>query len=399
MKRMRYSPTKIADTYLIGEQSLKRIADTTGTPLYLYDKRKIKEQWGKLKSFLPDFVDVYYSVKSNPNREIVDYINNLGGNFETASLGEMNIVTQYDDKQKIIVGPGKTTQEIDFALTHGFYIVAESINEIKRINQICFERQIITKIAIRINPGYSNGLVSMGGNTQFGMDIKTVHELSMIIRDLKNIKINGLHFYLATGILSTSQIVENLKQVIKTIDTITKCLKFELEVIDVGGGLGIPYYEEDKNLDLSLITEEYGALISNIRRKYKTIKNIIFEAGRFLVGESGVFLTKIIDIKETYGKKFIILDGGTSAFGLSAHDYGFKILPFKVLNHLYKNQKDVYTICGPLCTPTDRLAVDVYCEKPEVGDIMAFYQAGAYGYSAGAGLFLSRGFPKEKTIN
>ncbi len=388
------SPAYLIDRHAPDRQTLLELTRQYGTPLYIYDHDILASRYYKLREFLPDFVTLYYSVKANPNLEIIRAFSRLGTGFETASIGEVEAVCKVSEPNKIIfVGPCKTDSDLEEAISANIYIAVESINEMQRVNAICKQKNIVLPVAVRINPGKGNGAVSMGGDTQFGIDVDVLMGARPFFQSCQNIRINGFHFYLGTNIMIENFIIENMKLILDTTQKLIEDLDIELEFLDIGGGLGIPYYNGDKEMDLGAIQDEFLSLLHTFYKSKPSLTKIVFEAGRYLVGPCGMFMASVIDIKTSFGKKYIILDGGTNVFTINPRNCGFKWLPFQVLSHT--EVKDVFTICGPLCTPADRLAVDVFCTVPELGDVVAFYQAGAYGYSAAGGLFMSRGFPKE----
>lgn len=390
-------PNNLINPLSLKLETIRMLSQQYGTPVYIYNSAIIAEQWKILKSFLPDYMNIYYSIKANPNPDVINAFRKLGACFEAASIGEINAVRHmnHDHADKIIfVGPAKSDYDLEKAIEQKVYIIAESANELKRINTICQSKGIVESIAIRINPGKGHGAISTGGKTQFGIDINTLPELFHSLLKYKNILVNGLHFYLGTGVLQEEHIIDNLKTIFEVTKKAIYDLKIDLQFLDIGGGLGIPYHENEDELNLTQIHDDFVYLIETFRKETPSLKEIAFEAGRYLVGASGVFVAKVIDIKSSFGVQYIILDGGTNIFNIDTHYYGFKSLPFSVLTD-NPDKRDAYTICGPLCTSTDRLAVDIHCQVPNIGDIIAFYQAGAYGFSASPGLFLSRGFPKE----
>lgn len=389
------SPIHIMDSYFLDIKNMQKLIKTYGTPIYIYNQEIIEKQWRSLRQFLPNDISVYYSVKANPNQDIINIFRQLGTSFEAASKGEIDIIRNHSNNDKVIfVGPAKTKEDIAYAMEKNVYIVAESINEIDKINTISKEKGMIEEIAIRINPGYGSGVLSMGGKTQFGLDIDNIDKLSNKLSDFNNVTITGFHFFLGTGVTDERDILQNTQKILEVSKIVARKLNVDIKFLDIGGGLGIPYYENDRSLNLEKIQNEFKSLINDFCTQNPAIVEIAFESGRYLVGPAGVFVASVVDVKSSYGVNYIVLDGGFNAFGLNTYNYGFKIPPFSVLTQNTTNY-DVYTICGPLCSSADKFAVNVRCLTPNEGDIVVFYQAGAYSFSASPGLFLSRGFPKE----
>ena len=395
---MKHPPNHLIHPLYLCEEAIKELTKKHATPFYTYKNAIITERWETLKNFLPEDITLYYSVKANPNEDVIDAFRRLGAHFETASIGEIGIVRKSKCPDKIIfLGPAKTDADMEEAIKQNAYIVAESVSEVKRLNEVCKNKGLMIPIALRINPGKGKGVVSMSGNTPFGIDPALLPQLAFDLSEYKNIVINGLHFYLGTGLLKEEDIIEHLLLIHHAVDEVMKILKIDLHFLDIGGGFGIPYFGNERELDLQSIKNQYARLVQELKNKYPSLHEIAVEMGRYLVAPSGIFIAKIIDIKTSHGTRFILLDGGASSFNLNT-GIGHNILPLSVLTD-NDEKYETYSLCGPTCTPTDRLAANVCCRIPNIGDFVVFYQAGAYGYSAGPGLFLSRGFPGEVFID
>lgn len=368
-----------------------------GTPLYIYDSNSLVKRWGLLKEIFPNKVDICYSVKANPNKDIIKLIGGLGAFFEVASVGEFRTVlsTGIDPAKVLFIGPGKTQTELRYTIEQDIgSIVVESLREINQIDQITKKIQKRISILLRINPGHSKGSLSMGGATQFGMEPDLALQILKNRKEYSHIRIIGIHGYLGTGILDPENVFEHSKMILEVFDKLQKPLDYLFSIVDLGGGLGIPYFDNDPQPNWLILQNMLNELFAKYREENQYLK-IFFEIGRFLVGPCGVFVAKVIDVKENFGKVFVILDGGTNVFRLDAHYGGFKIPPLKILSDISTSTSQPISICGPLCTSSDRLAVDVIIPKPELGDYIVFYLAGAYGLTANPGLFLSHGYPKE----
>jgi len=376
------------------DELIIRAADTYGTPLYLYDENMIRARWDRLKSLLPKRVSIYYSVKANPNISIIEVFRELGAKFEVASIGELNAVLKanVNPGDIIFLGPGKTESELEKAIQAGIQVlIVESAREIELLQKYS-RRYDIPPIALRINAGYSKGSISMGGETQFGMASQEAEKI-LQRTDLKNIKIIGIHSYAGTGILDGKAVLDNCKKVLSISRELQEKTKKQLSFIDMGGGLGIPYYSGDSEPNWDDIKSPLAALIDTYINDNPWANNLAIESGRFLIGPAGVFISRVLYKKENGGKHFLILDGGSNVYN---HDRyaGARIPPICVAGR--RNEpNELVSICGPLCTTLDRLAADVIMPKTRVNDIIVFYLAGAYGLTQSPGLFLSHGYPSE----
>ena len=379
------------------DEMLIQGAQQFGTPLYMYDKAKLEENLGLLTGSLPIDVEVHYSVKANPNLAIIRAFADLGASFEVASVGELMAVLRVgvSPSRVIFVGPGKTDAELHYAIKQQLCaLVVESPFEVSRVQTLAEQLSEQVRIALRVNPGSGEGMLAMGGPTQFGMESGMALNLLQSAATYSNVKIVGIHGYLGAQILDWRVILAHFGLVLQLADELQQRTGRAFEFIDVGGGFGVPYHERDQALDLDALSTSLSDMICQYRRNYPGTKTLAVESGRFLVGTAGVFITRVIDIKRFGEQLFAILDGGINAFGGHDRYAGSRPTPIRVLGGDESSLRTL-TLCGPLCTPLDRLAAHVRLPMPQIGSLVVFYLAGAYGYTASPGLFLSHGFPCE----
>ena len=390
MKHKQTSPNQHIVEGIVDDIKLITFARKYNTPLYVYDKNIIKNQYKKLKKIDSK---IFYSVKANPFDDVLQLLNKLDTYFEVVSLGELQKIKKNNIpfEKVLFVGPAKKEEELLYAIENNVgLIVVESKNELVKIEKISKKLNKSIDILIRINPQFNAGAtINMSGITQFGLEKKIAIEI--LRSSYKNINILGVHFYLGTNILDEKQIIQNTIDILKLVDEIEKITNINFTTIDIGGGFGVPYYQNDNNLDFDLLTIELNLIL----KKYSN-KNILLESGRFMVAHSGVFITKVVDIKVNFGTKFILLDGGTNFMGGDNKYRGFRISPIRVLNTT--TEQEVVTLVGSLCTSSDILAKDILLPNVKIGEYIAFYQVGAYNFTASPILFLSHNLPKEILI-
>lgn len=390
MKNKQISPNQHIPKGIVDDSKLITLVRKYNTPLYVYDKNIIKNQYKKLKKINSK---IFYSVKANPFDDILQLLNDLDAYFEVVSLGELQKLKKNNIsfEKVLFVGPAKNEEELLYAIANNIgLIVVESKNELVKIERISKELNKSINILIRINPQFNAGAtINMSGITQFGVEKKMAIE--MLRSSYENINILGLHFYLGTNILDEKQIIQNTIDILKLVDEIEKITNTNFATIDIGGGFGVPYYQNDNDLDFGLLTIE----LNSILKKYSN-KDILLESGRFMIAHSGIFITKVVDIKINFGTKFILLDGGTNFMGGDNKYRGFRISPIRVLNTT--KEQEVVTLVGSLCTSSDTLAKDILLPNVKIGDYIAFYQVGAYNFTASPVLFLSHNLPKEILI-
>lgn len=352
---------------------------------------------------MPENFKLYYAIKANPNKKILKFIKKQKGisGFEIASNGEYSKAVKFCKNNEIIfTGPAKINNELKKAVKNKLRLInIESVVEAIRINEIAVKLNRIVDILIRINMDYKieDAAENMGGiSTKMGIDENKFVESYNIIKKLKNINIKGIHVFSASGILNYKAAIDYAKYVFKMVDNYEK-LGIDIEIIDLGGGLGVDYTEKGREFDCIRYFEKMQELIK--KYSYKN-KEFILELGCYPVATSGYYLSKIIDIKESKNYKHINLAGGLNHIPTATLNGKH---PFYIINlnkiKLIKNQisvkNEICDIDGPLCTAEDKVLWEVYVRKAEIGDVVVIRQAGAYCYSAAWLEFLSHDYPIE----
>lgn len=388
----------IKDTY-------KKEAFKINPTCYFYDLTKIDENIKRLEENFPEQISLYYAMKANPHKEIMNTMknNSFVKGIEIASSGELDIALNYYKSSKIIfTGPGKTEYELAKAISKKINLInVESIVEAIRINNIAKKLNIDNvNILIRVNLNYAltDSYEQMSGcSTKMGIDEDVLTDSLKYINNLERITIKGVHVFAASGVLDYKALIKSQVYIFELVKKIEQ-EGYNIDIIDFGGGLGIDYTNSNKHFDVL----NYSLELKKIIEKYKfQNKEIIMELGTYLVGNAGYYTSKIIDIKKIKNKKHIIIAGGVNHMGLPLEMQ--RKHPVYIINEnnekLYDEQESVYKekadISGPLCMVTDKLSWDDYLEKAEIGDIVVFRQAGAYCYGEGMHDFLSHMYPEE----
>ncbi len=371
-----------------------------GTPLYLYDSNLICNNYNILKKSLPDNFEIFFSMKANPLLGICELFKKLGSNIEVASGGELYtaLTAGFNPEQIIFTSPGKTVEELDYAIETGIYSInAESLEEILLINDIGKSKSKTVDISVRINPDFdiSGASIKMTGvATQFGVDQKHAENMFNKVADLTNVNIIGIHVYTGTQVLKADNIVSNMEEIIKLAINMSSIGGFELKFLDLGGGFGIPYFNNETHLDMDILRKGIAGVWQKYREKLQGTR-VAVESGRYLLAEAGSYLTKVIYCKENKGKRYIICDGGSNQHANSAFlgRYIRNNFPMRILG---KDTEKVETeVVGPLCTPTDVIGQRVMLPEASPGDILIVEKSGAYGLTDSPILFLSHSMPAE----
>jgi diaminopimelate decarboxylase len=389
----------------IGELPVSIIVARCGTPAFVYSQEVLETSLASLREAIPAFFGISYSVKANPTQEILRFFLARDCGLEVASRGELKqaLASGCPPQRIIFAGPGKTISEIELAVQHDIKeIHVESHLEIERVSELSRRWNRRTKVAIRVNPNADaqGGAMRMGGKpAPFGIDEECLEPA--IARVLKDpfLAFRGIHLFTGTQILDHTVLITQYRKALEIGRGIAAKFGCPIHTIDFGGGLGIPYFAGDQALDLAQFRSGLAALRREIENDPSFAgTEFMIEPGRFLVGEAGIYVARINDIKVSRGKKFLVLDGGMNHHLAASGNLGQTIkrnYPVALLNKMSEPVKETVDVVGPLCTPLDVLARNVSLPEPEVGDLFGVFQSGAYGRSASVLEFLSHAAPPE----
>jgi diaminopimelate decarboxylase len=379
-----------------------------GTPVFVYDSIVLDNKLAVLRETLPKEFSISYSVKANPCQAILKHFLKGGCGLEIASGGEFYQAQEAGCAAEHIVfaGPGKTEEELEFVLSNGIgEIHAESLLEIDRVAKISERLGLVANVAIRVNPTGEalGGAMRMGGQaTPFGVDEEILDSVVPHIQANPFLEFRGIHLFSGTQILDHTVLVAQYRKGIAIAREIVKKINRPLHTIDFGGGWGIPYFGKELELDTTKLAEGLEVLMTEVRHDQAfTGTQFMVEPGRFLVGEAGVYVTQITDIKVSRGKKFLIVDGGMHQHLAASGNFGQVIkknFPVCILNKLTLNAEETVDVVGPLCTPLDVLARKVQVPQVDVGDLVGVLQSGAYGRTSSPLQFLSHCSPPEVLV-
>jgi diaminopimelate decarboxylase len=395
---------------LIGGTSVNTFAETYGTPAFIYDRGILDQKLDALRQALPARFSVCYSMKANPNQTILRHFLSRGCGLEIASAGEFHqgLQAACNPQNMLFAGPGKTPAELELALSHGIgEIHLESLVETARVSAISKRLGIRARVAIRVNPASEaeGGAMRMGGRpAPFGVDEETVAEVVDTVIGDAALELRGIHLYIGTQILDANVIVSQYSHGLQVAKQVANRIGHPLHRVDFGGGLGIPYFAHEQLLNLDELRARLATLFAGIETDDSfSGTEFLVEPGRFLVGEAGIYLARIIDIKVSRGKKFLIVDGGMNHHLAASGNLGQTIkrnYPVAILNKMVDAAlEDSVDVVGPLCTPLDTLARNVTLPRAEIGDFFGIFQSGAYARAASPLGFLSHPSPPEVWVD
>ena len=367
------------------------LAETHGTPLFAYRGATAEAQFKRLRAALPANVRLAYAVKANSHPELLKRFASLGASFDCASIGELRAVAdlQLPADRTFFAGPGKRREELELALNMNVRVQAEGWEDLARLDDLSPSEVAVN---LRVHPASGaeegNRIIGGVGPSAFGIDEEQLPEILARATSLRHVRIRGLHVFAASNQRDAQQLLATHRMVLEMAARLHREHGLELEQIDLGGGLGVAYSEDQAELDV----EALGQGLGQLQREHSWFKGeLILEPGRFLSASCGIYLARVIRIKESRGTRFAILEGGINHL-LRPLLTGE---PFPV-RAIGKSGPMIHTtLAGPLCTSLDRLGeVDLAVDLAP-GDLLAFGRVGAYGFSEGMTHFLSHPVPPE----
>lgn len=388
----------------VGGQNVQTLVEHHGTPLFLYERDFLDKRVSELRAALPKRISLHYAVKANPFVDVVSHMSGICDGLDVASKGELALALQTQTKVEDIsfAGPGKRDDELKAAVEAGCLIVLESLNEARRLSIIAKSLGSRPRVALRLNPDFelkTAGMRMSGGPKPFGVDAEQAPEILSELAEL-NLDFQGLHIFTGSQNLKIDALIEAYENIFALVDRLLPHLPAALHWLNIGGGLGVPYFPGDEHLDLKQLGDRLSELLKGLSHAYDECE-IVMELGRYLVAEAGVYICEIVDKKTSREEVFLVTDGGLHHQLAASGNFGQilrKNYPVAIANRLCQAELELVNIVGCLCTPLDRLADKVQLPKAEVGDLVAVFLAGAYGASASPQGFLGHGAAKEMLL-
>ena len=384
---------------VIGGLRVAEIVETVGSPVFIYDADAMRQSYRALAAALDGFAAIHYSVKANPAKGVISLFLAEGAGVEIASLGEYRAARLAGARaeQILFAGPGKRRGELEAVIGEGIgEIHLETVEEIERVSEIATRLGRLVRVSLRINPvaAAQAGAMRMGGKpTAFGFCEEDIDGVLDLVRHAPGIALVGIHVYGGTQILEAAALLNQWQHGIRIAGDIAEKWGGPLETIDLGGGLGIPYYAGEAPLDLNAVAAGLPQLSSQLRsHPLLQAANVIVEPGRFLAGPGGAYVAEINAVKHSRGTRFVITDGGMHHHLAASGNLGQIIKrDFPVVAASRMDEGALYPapVVGPLCTPLDTLAREALLPELKAGDLIAVLQSGAYGATASPSGFLS----------
>ena len=384
----------------IGGQSITAVAAHAGsTPFYAYDRAVMTAQVQQLREALPQGIHLHYALKANPMPAVVQHLAELPDGLDVASAGERKVAlaTGTDPRDISFAGPGKSDEDLAAAVAANVIINMESETEMARIASLAESTGSRPRVAVRVNADFelkSAGMKMGGGAKPFGVDAECVPALLEKLATLP-LEFMGFHIFTGSQNLRPEAIIEAQSKTFELAFELAQCAPSPVKWLNIGGGLGIPYFPGEHRLDLEPIAQNLAPMLAEARQRLPQAE-IVMELGRYLVAESGIYVCKVVDKKVSRGETFLVTNGGLHHHLAVSGNFGQVIrknYPVCVGNKVESLDKEDVTVVGPLCTPMDILADKMTLPKAELGDLIVVFQSGAYGYSASPHGFLGHPLP------
>lgn len=389
----------------IGGKTASALADEAGdTPLFVYSRDLLSRRVAELRAAMPERLAIHYAMKANPFAPVLQHMGTLVDGFDVASVGEleMALAAGLDTTRISFAGPGKRDRELRRAIQLGVTLNAESEGEVARAVKIGEELGLTPRIAVRVNPSFDlkgSGMKMGGGAKQFGVDAERVPALvKQIIA--AGAEWRGFHIFAGSQALGAEAIIAMQAQTLALAAELSEAAGASPPHVNLGGGFGIPYFPGDEPVDIATVGAALGEAFANLPSIIAET-HFCIELGRYLVGEAGIYLTRIVDRKVSHGETFLITDGGLHHQLAASGNFGTVIrrnYPVAIASRFGAEPTEVASVVGCLCTPLDRLSDSAHLPHADIDDLVAIFCAGAYGASASPANFLGQGPAKEMLI-
>ncbi len=380
---------------LVGGQAISRLAERVGrTPFYAHDRGLLKARVAQLRAALPAQVKLHYAMKANPMPAVVGLMAGLVDGIDVASSGELMVALDAgaDPAEISFAGPGKRDIELRQAVAAGVLVNVESTRELPVLAAASQALGLPARVALRVNPDFElkgSGMKMGGGPKQFGIDAEA---LPAVLREVGTLGLGfeGFHLFAGSQNLKAESICEAQQKSYELALQLAQHAPAPLRFLNLGGGFGIPYFPGEQPLDLAPVGANLQRLVERAARELPQAE-LVIELGRYLVGEAGIYVARVVDRKVSRGQVYLVIDGGLNHHLSASGNFGQVIrknYPVTVGNKAASAEREVVSVVGPLCTPLDLLADKMDLPAADVGDLVVIFQSGAYGRSASPQDFL-----------
>ena len=379
----------------VGGIALSLLAARVGrTPFYAYDRQLLKQRVDELRAVLPPGIALHYAIKANPMPALVGCMARWVDGLDVASGGELRVALDagMDPAEVSFAGPGKNEIELTQSVAAGVLVNVESERELHLLAAIAQRLGRAARVALRINPDFelkSSGMKMGGGPKQFGIDAEAA-PAALALAGRLGLGFEGFHIFSGSQNLRAEAICEAQSKALALAVRLAAQAPGPVRTLNIGGGFGIPYFPGESALDIARVGAHLHGVLETARQQLPQAQ-LVVELGRYLVGEAGVYVSRVIDRKVSRGEVFLVVDGGLHHHLSASGNFGQvlrKNYPVEIGNRVAAEAQETASVVGPLCTPLDLLADRMSLSRAEVGDLVVVYQSGAYGASASPARFL-----------
>jgi diaminopimelate decarboxylase len=393
------------DVLVIGQFSLPRLAARVGrTPFFAYDRQRLSDRVADLRRALPRDLAVHYAIKANPMPAVVAHLAAQVDGLDVASGGELKVAldTGVAPTDVSFAGPGKSDGELAQAVAAGVLVNVESPREIAVLAGLARAMRLPARVAVRVNPDFelkSSGMKMGGGPKQFGIDAEGVPAALDAIR-AAGLAFEGFHIFSGSQNLRAEAIVEAQQKSVELALRLAAHAPAPVRTLNIGGGFGIPYFPGEAPLTLAPIGANLHAMAERVRAALPGAQ-LVVELGRYIVGEAGIYVCRVVDRKVSRDQVFLVTNGGLHHHLAASGNFGQvvrKNFPVAIGNRMQGSKREIASVVGPLCTPLDLLADRMDLAEAHPGDLVVVFQSGAYGATASPQGFLSHTAPLEVLV-
>ena len=389
----------------IGGRRADALAEAAGdTPLFVYDRAMLTARAAEWRAAMPREVQLHYAMKANPFAPLLAHMATIVDGFDVASGGELALALASGMAAEHIsfAGPGKRDRELEAAIAAGATLNLESAGEGARALAIADRIGTRPRLAVRVNPDFDlkgSGMKMGGGAKPFGVDADAVPALVRTLIDA-GADWRGFHIFAGSQALDANAIADTQAQTVALAARLAEAIGATPPLVNLGGGMGVPYFPGDRAVDAATVGARLAETLG-ARGAALAESGFAMELGRWLVAEAGVYLMRVVDRKVSHGETFLVTDGGLHHQLAASGNFGTVIrrnYPIAVAGRFGREAVETVSVVGCLCTPLDRLGDQVGLPRADVGDLIALFQAGAYGASASPAAFLGQGPALEMLV-
>ena len=397
---------RVQDNQLLmaGKTASQLVAIAGGSPCYVYASDEIEQRVLELRKAMPNALKLHYAIKANPMPAVVHKLAGLVDGLDVASQKEMLVAlgSGMSEENISFAGPAKRRDELLAAASAQIVINVESVVELERLYDIYGETGVRPKIAFRVNPDFelkSSGMKMAGGPKQFGIDAEIMPELLNSLQTDK-VDFQGFHIFSGSQNLKADALIDAHNKTFELAEKLVDLAPVQTKHVNIGGGLGIPYFPGEKKLDVEPVADNLERLISGRSGGFAKAE-VVMELGRYLVGEAGYYICQVTDKKISRGQTYLMTSGGLHHHLSNSGNFGQVIrknYPVLIANRVSDDETEKVEIVGPLCTPLDIVGAKVDLPKASIDDYVVVLQSGAYGATASPQNFLSHPHVRELLI-